>query len=166
MPVDSFRYLPRSFRAGYEGTGFQEETTVWSPLGVPIEEATVALLTSAGIYLADSQEPFDVEREKREPNWGDPTWRSIPRTVQQADVAAEHLHINTRDLLIDFNVALPIRAFEQLAADGAIGDLADEHYGFMGFQESGAKHWRAHEGPEIAQRLKDAGVHALVLAPA
>jgi D-proline reductase (dithiol) PrdB len=166
MPVDSFRYLPRSFRAGYEGTGFQEETPVWSPLAVPVEEAKIALLTSAGIYLKDSQQPFDVEREKREPNWGDPTWRSIPRTVEQAEVAAEHLHINTRDLLIDFNVALPIRAFGQLEAEGAIGSLADEHYGFMGFQERGAEHWQANAGPEVAQRLKDAGVHALVLAPA
>ena len=126
----------------------------------------IALLTSAGIYLKDSQQPFDVEREKREPNWGDPTWRSIPRTVEQAEVAAEHLHINTRDLLIDFNVALPIRAFGQLEAEGAIGSLADEHYGFMGFQERGAEHWQANAGPEVAQRLKDAGVHALVLAPA
>lgn len=166
MPVDSFKYLPRSFRAGYEGAGFQEETPVWSSLGVPVEEAKIALLTSAGIYLKDSQQPFDVEREKREPNWGDPTWRSIPRTVEQAEVAAEHLHINTRDLLIDFNVALPIRAFGQLEADGAIGSLANEHYGFMGFQERGAKHWQANAGPEVAQRLKDAGVHALVLAPA
>lgn len=166
MPVDSFKYLPRSFRAGYEGTDFQEEAPVWSPLAVPTAEATVALLTSAGLYLRDSQQPFDVERERREPTWGDPTWRAIPRTVRQSEVAAEHLHINTRDLLIDFNVALPIRAFEQLETDGAIGRLADEHYGFMGFQERGAEHWRTHSGPEVVQRLKNAGVHALVLAPA
>ncbi|MEE8421339.1 MAG: glycine/sarcosine/betaine reductase selenoprotein B family protein [Dehalococcoidia bacterium] len=166
MPVDSFKYLPRSFRAGFEGMAVQEETAVWSPLAVPVEDATVALLTSAGLYLKESQPPFDVERERREPTWGDPTYRVIARTVRQEEVAAEHLHLNTRDFLIDFNVALPIRAFGQLEGDGAIGRLADEHYAFMGFQERGLEQWRTHAGPDVAQRLKDAGVHALVLAPA
>ena len=166
MPVDSFKYLPRSFRKGFDGMAFQEETPVWSPLSVPIEEATVALLTSAGIYLHESQPPFDVERERQEPNWGDPTHRIIPRTVRQEEIAAEHLHINTRDVLIDFNVALPIRAFGQLEAEGAIGTLADEHYSFMGFQGGNVDHWRTESVPELTRRLKDAGVHALVLAPA
>ncbi|MDP6607346.1 MAG: glycine/sarcosine/betaine reductase selenoprotein B family protein [Dehalococcoidia bacterium] len=166
MAVDSFKYLPRSFRAGFEGMAVQEETTVWSPLAVPIEQATVALLTSAGLYLKESQPPFDVERERQEPTWGDPTYRVIPRTVRQEEVSAEHLHLNTRDFHIDFNVALPIRAFGQLEADGAIGGLADEHYGFMGFQDHALEGWREHAAPEVARRLKDAGVHALVLAPA
>jgi D-proline reductase (dithiol) PrdB len=166
MPVDSFKYLPRSFRAGYEGTGVQEETPVWSPLAVPVEDATIAMLTSAGLYLKASQPPFDVERERREPTWGDPTYRVIPRTARQEEVAAEHLHLNTQDLFIDFNVALPLRAFGQLEADGAIGRLADEHYAFMGFQQRGLERWRTRSGPEVAQRLKEAGVHALVLAPA
>jgi D-proline reductase (dithiol) PrdB len=166
MPVDSFKYLPRSFRAGYEGTGVQEETPVWAPLADPVEEATVALLTSAGLYLKESQPPFDVERERREPTWGDPTYRVIPRTARQEEVAAEHLHLNTRDFFIDFNVALPLRAFGRLEADGAIGRLADEHYAFMGFQQRGLEQWRTRSGTEVAQRLKEAGVHALVLAPA
>ncbi|MBI2766931.1 MAG: hypothetical protein HYX53_13600 [Chloroflexi bacterium] len=166
MPVDSFKFLPRSFRAGFESVGFQAEAPVWSPLATPIGQATVALLTSAGLYLKASQPPFDVEREKREPLWGDSTYRIIPRDVQQDDIAAEHLHLNTRDFLIDFNVALPIAAFSRLEAEGAIGRLADEHYAFMGFQARGAKEWRTRYGPEVVQRLKDAEVEAVVLAPA
>lgn len=166
MPVDSFKYLPRSFRAGYENVPFQAETPVWAPLARPVEQANIALLTSAGLFLKDSQPPFDVERERREPTWGDPTYRVIPRTVRQDELGAEHLHLNTRDFLIDFNVALPIRAFSQLEAEGAIGHLADEHYAFMGFQSPGAPEWRARYGPEVAHRLQDAEVDALVLAPA
>jgi D-proline reductase (dithiol) PrdB len=166
MPVDSFKYLPRSFRAGYENVGFQAETPAWTPMKKPIDRARIALLTSAGLYLKDSQPPFDVERERREPLWGDPTYRVIPRTVRQDELGAEHLHLNTRDFLIDFNVALPIRAFSQLEAEGAIGSLADEHYAFMGFQAGGAAEWRTHYAPEVAHRLQDAEVDALVLAPA
>ena len=166
MPVDSFKYLPRSFRAGYENVPFQAETPVWTAMKKPVEQATIALLTSAGLYLKDSQPPFDVERERREPLWGDPTYRVIPRSVRQDELGAEHLHLNTRDFLIDFNVALPIRAFAELEGAGAIGKLADEHYAFMGFQAGGAQEWRTKYGPEVAHRLQDAEVDALVLAPA
>ncbi|MEE8337909.1 MAG: glycine/sarcosine/betaine reductase selenoprotein B family protein [Dehalococcoidia bacterium] len=166
MPVDSFRFLPRSFREGYERGGMQEIEPVWTALGRPIEEATVALLTSAGLYLTDSQEPFDLEREKQHPTWGDPTYRVIPRDVEQSQLGAAHLHVNTRDMLEDFNVALPISRFAELEAEGRIGRLADEHYAFMGFQDHELEGWRTHAAPEVARRLQDAGVHALVLAPA
>jgi len=166
MPVDSFRFLPRSFREGYERLDFQADTPVWTPLAVPIEEATVALLTSAGLYLKDRQEPFDVEREKQNPTWGDPSYRVIPREVEQPEIGATHLHLNTRDLLEDFNIALPISRFAELEAEGRIGSLADEHYSFMGFQDSALRDWREDVAPEVVRRLKEAGVHALVLAPA
>lgn len=166
MPVDSYKFLPRSFRSGFESVPMQAETPVWSPLERPVERATIALLSSAGLYLQDTQEPFDVERERREPLWGDPSYRLIPRGVEQRQIGATHLHINTRDIYDDFNVALPIHAFAELERDGVIGRLADEHYGVMGFQESGAEVWRTTTGPAIVARLKQAAVDALVLAPA
>ena len=133
---------------------------------VPVNNATVALLTSAGLYLKDTQKPFEEERERENPLWGDPTYRVIPRQVRQDQIAASHLHLNTRDFYIDFNVALPIRRFEELETEGRIGKLAAEHYSFMGYQERSCAEWRQKYGPEVAQRLKDAGVSALVLAPA
>jgi D-proline reductase (dithiol) PrdB len=166
MPVDSYKYLPRSFRAGYESGGMMAETPVWTPMPLPAREATIALMTSAGLYLKDSQPPFDEERERANPTWGDPTYRVIPRGTKQDQIAASHLHLNTRDFYIDFNVALPLRRFEELEAESRIGRLADENYSFMGFQERSCADWRTVQGPEVAKRLKDAGVHALVLAPA
>lgn len=166
MPVDSFKFLPRSFRAGYETLGLQADAPVWAPMPVPVEEATIALMTSAGLYLPATQESFDLERERNEPLWGDPTYRVIPRDVKQEEVGAAHLHLNTRDFFDDFNVVLPLRAFQQLASEGEIGELASDNYSFMGFQERGAPQWKTTYGPEVAHRLRDAGVSALVLAPA
>lgn len=166
MPVDSFKFLPRSFRAGYESLGLQADSPAWALLDVPIEKATVALLTSAGLFLPASQEPFDIERERNEPLWGDPTYRVIPKDVAQEEVGAAHLHLNTRDFLDDFNVVLPLRPFRELASNGEMGALAAENYSFMGFQERGAPQWKTTFGPEVAHRLRDAGVSALVLAPA
>ncbi|MDA0364637.1 MAG: glycine/sarcosine/betaine reductase selenoprotein B family protein [Chloroflexi bacterium] len=166
MAVDSYRYLPRSFREGYEALPLQAETPVWAPLGVPVEQASIALMTSAGLFLKDEQPPFDTEREIANPLWGDPTYRVIPGDVRQEQIGAAHLHLNTRDFFEDFNVALALRAFGELQTKGRIGQLADEHYSFMGYQERTVAEWREHYGPEVARRLKDAGVHALVLAPA
>jgi D-proline reductase (dithiol) PrdB len=166
MPVDSYKFLPRSFRAGYELTSYQAETPVWAALEKPVSEARISLLTSAGLYLRDSQPSFDVERERKEPLWGDPSYRVIPRGVEQSQIEAAHLHINTRDILADFNVALPIRAFETLESEGVVGAVAEEHYGFMGFQERGCREWQEIYGPEVAARLRAAEVDALVLAPA
>jgi D-proline reductase (dithiol) PrdB len=166
MTVDSYKYLPRSFRQGFESLPMMAETPVWSPMAVPVRDATIALLTSAGLYLKDKQPPFDEAREIENPLWGDPTYRIIPRGARQDEIAASHLHLNTRDFYIDFNVALPVRRFEELEAQGRIGRLADDNYSFMGYQERSCDEWRTRYGPDVAKRLKEAGIHALVLAPA
>ena len=84
MPVDSFAYLPRSFRAMYEAVDDPPDAPVWAPLGRPVAEATVALLTSAGLYLRDRHDSFDLERERQDPTWGDPTYRLIPSDARPA----------------------------------------------------------------------------------
>jgi D-proline reductase (dithiol) PrdB len=166
MVVDSYKYLPRSFRTAYEAMPVIDEPHAWTPLPKPVHRCTIALMTSAGIYLKDSQQPFDEEREWREPTWGDPTYRVIPSDVRQEQIACSHLHINRDDILEDVDVVLPLRAFKQLEAEKAIGALAPEHYSFMGYQERSLKDWRTVQGPELAARLKERAVDVLLLAPA
>jgi len=166
MTVDSYKFLPRSMRLAYEAVPAIDEPPAWAPLPKPLRRCTIALMTSAGIYLRDSQEPFDTEREKQEPAWGDPTYRVIPRSVRSADVACSHLHISHDDLLQDVDVVLPVRAFSALEAEGRIGSLADEHYSLMGYQDRRLEDWRNVQGPEIAARLKERAVDVLLLAPA
>ncbi|MGE3074803.1 MAG: glycine/sarcosine/betaine reductase selenoprotein B family protein [Dehalococcoidia bacterium] len=166
MTVDSYRYLPRSMRTMYESTPASDEPEAWTPLPKPLNKCSVALMTSAGIFLKDSQEGFDEEREWANPEWGDPTYRVIPRTVRQDQIGCSHLHINRTDLLEDVDVVLPLRAFSALESEGRIGALADEHYSFMGYQERKLLDWRNVQGPEVAARLKEQKVDVLLLAPA
>ncbi len=166
MTIDSYKYLPRSMRMTYEAVPVIDEPPAWAPLPKPLHQCTVALMTSAGIYLRDSQEPFDAERERREPTWGDPTYRVIPRDVRSEDIACSHLHISHDDLLQDVDVVLPIRAFTTLESEGRIGRLASEHYSFMGYQDRRLTDWRNVQGPELAARLKERAVDVLLLAPA
>ncbi|TMF29427.1 MAG: hypothetical protein E6I29_08360 [Chloroflexi bacterium] len=87
MIVDSYRFLPRSFRPFYEGRGpFPgEESPVWAPFEKRLSASRIALLTSAGVYMKESQPTFDLEREDANPEWGDPTWRVIPATARPED---------------------------------------------------------------------------------
>ena len=150
----------------FEGVQIEVDGPVWAPFEKPLSEATIAVLSSAGIFLCDTQQSFDVEREKREPTWGDPSWRAIPRDVSQDRIDAAHLHINAEHVKRDVGVALGLRALAGLEADGVIGRLAAENYSVMGYQEAGCEVWQSKTGPEIAGRLRDAEVHALLLAPA
>jgi D-proline reductase (dithiol) PrdB len=167
MPVDSFAYLPRSFRAMYAEPPRLEgqDAPVWAPFESRLADSTVALLSSAGLFVEGAQPPFDTEREKQEPLWGDPSWREIPATAKQGDLGMSHLHLNPTDTLADHEVSLPLRTLDALVADGMVGASAPTHYSVMGFQAAGLEDWRARTAPEIAARLRADNVGALVLAP-
>ncbi len=166
MPVDSFKYLPRSIAAYYQTLVVQKANPIpWAPLSKPLAQCRVALVTTAGIYVKDSDAPFDAEREQREPMWGDPSYRRIPRDVRQEQIGASHLHLNHRDMLADVNTVLPVHRFAELEAEGVIGSLAQTNYSFMGYQPDTTE-WRDHYGPEVAGLMKDEAVDAVLLAPA
>ena len=167
MIVDSFRYLPRSFRAMYEGLappdGGEE---VWAPFGKRLGEASVALLTSAGLHTSD-QAPFDLERERREPTWGDPSYRAVPAASRTGDLAMAHLHVNDADVLADQEVALPLAALQRLVDEGVVGASAPEHVSVMGFQGHGdLGAWRDETAPAIVELLRASGTDGVALAPA
>ncbi len=168
MQVDSFRFLPRSFRPLYEGRGpFPgEEDPVWAPFGKRLAESRIALLTSAGLYVKGTQKSFDLEREQTHPEWGDPTWRPIPAATNRADLAVAHLHINDEDLLADPEIALPARLLDQFATDGVVGSAATDHLSVMGFQERSLEGWRGGTVPELIVHLRNQNADGLILAPA
>ncbi len=168
MIVDSYKFLPRSFRPFYEGRGpFPGEADpVWTPFAKRLSESRIALLTSAGVYLKASQPSFDVEREQANPEWGDPTWRLISATAQPDDLAVAHLHINDEDLLADPEIALPVHLLEDLAGEEVVGGAVAEHVSVMGYQDRGLRDWRDVTAPQIVAHLREQGADALVLAPA
>jgi D-proline reductase (dithiol) PrdB len=165
--VDSYRFLPRSFRPFYEGRGpFPgEEAPVWASFEKRLAASRIALLTSAGLRLK-SQPPFDIKREQDNPEWGDPSWRSIPSGAGPADLAMEHLHVNHEDVLADPEIALPSHLLDQLVAEGVVGAATSDHVSVMGYQDRGLEEWRRQTMPEIAVMLRDRQADGLILAPA
>ena len=183
MKVDSFRFLPRSFRPVYEGRGpFPgEDAPVWAPFEKRLKQSKIALLTSAGIYLQGSQEPFDMEGEKANPEWGDPTWRAIPSAIRSGtpppalratsphggeEIGFAHLHINPEDMVADIEIALPTQMLDAFAQEGVIGSTTTAHVSVMGYQERSLKGWKETTAPQIVAWLRDQNADGMILAPA
>ena len=168
MQVDSFRFLPRSFRPMYENPSLpmgEPEGPVWAPFGKRLAQSRVALLSSAGIHLR-SQPAFDLERERAEPEWGDPSWRAIPAGTPPDQLAVAHHHISDTDILLDPEIALPMRGLAALVEAGIVGSATPTHISVMGFQAAGLDGWRDETAPEITALLRSEGADGVILAPA
>jgi hypothetical protein len=176
--VDSFKFLPRTFRPLYEGRGpFPgEEEPVWAPFEKRLAESRIALLTSAGLFVKGSQAAFDLDREQANPEWGDPSWRAIPAEAAAAGraqgapsdltIGVAHLHINDEDLLADPEIALPMHLLSSFSSEGVIGGAVAEHFSVMGFQEHSLEGWKNETAPAIVAHLRDQAADGLILAPA
>ena len=166
MPVDSFKFLPGSIAAYYRNLPVQRVDPVpWTPLLKPLSEARFALVTTAGIHVQGMEPEFDKEGERRNPGWGDPSFRRIPRDVRPGQIGTSHLHLNNRDIAADLNIELPVHRFAELEAEKVIGSLAPTSYSFMGYQPD-TREWREKYAPEVAGLMKDEAVDAVLLTPA
>lgn len=165
--VDGFRFMPPSLGA-WIGASIPAEPFAghipWTPLQKPLSETIFALMTSAGISMR-TDPPFDVEREKREPEWGDPTSRKIASTAGQDDIDVNHLHVNTDYIKQDINVILPIARFKEFEKEGIIGRLADTSYSFYGYQPPDPRELIEETAPGVAAAMKKEGVEAVLLTP-
>jgi len=168
MVVDSFKYLPRLIAAFYQMAEVEPRRPIpWTPMSGPLDQCTFGLVTSAGLYAANTDSPFDVERERLEPTWGDPSFRRITKDISTEDLAISHLHFNTADIQRDPNIVFPRERMEELVENGRIGGLAEENFSFMGYQgyPPDTKAWEQEYGPQVAQALKSAGVQCVILTP-
>jgi len=104
----------------------------WTPLSKPLKGCRVALLSSAGIALK-TDPPFDQEGERRNPWWGDPSYRILPKDATSADVELYHLHIDPRPAQQDLNCLFPLTRLLELEQVGEIGAATERHYSIMGY---------------------------------
>ena len=168
MTVDSFKFLPRLIATFYQMTERAPDLPVpWSPLTKPLNDCKFSLVTSGGLYVKTNQDPFDVDREHKEPRWGDPSYRTIPLDIRPAEVAVSHLHVNTSYVEQDINVLLPINRMQKLVRDGTIGSVAKHAYSFMGYQgyPPDTSTWESTYAPRMIHNLQAEAVDCVLLTP-
>jgi len=148
--VDGFRFMPPALRA-WISKDIPDQPfggdIPWTPLKKPIKETTFTLITTAGISMK-TEPPFDLEREKIEPAWGDPSYREIPRTATESDIEVSHLHINTAYIKKDI-----------------IGRLAATCYSYYGFQLDPTA-LLEETMPLVAASMRQENIEAVLLTPA
>lgn len=168
MAIDSYRYLDFATRQIIRAWVAREAAEVraipWTPMSRPLATSTVALVTTAGVARVDDR-PFDVDGERRNPWWGDPSHRTIPLGTTERDVKLHHLHVDRRFGEEDLDVVLPMRRLSELAAEGAVGRAAAVHYSVMGYQLR-PEVLERETAPAIAADMKSRGVDAAALVPA
>ncbi len=166
MSIDSYRFLDFATRQVMKAWAARQEQGIipFTPLTKPLSECTVALISTAGISRNDDQ-PFDQERERRDPWWGDPSFREIPIGTAEQDVRLYHMHIDPRFGQADLDVVLPMRRLTELAREGIIGQPAPRHYSLMGYILEPAVLVEK-TAPAIADLLRADHVDAVALVPA
>jgi D-proline reductase (dithiol) PrdB len=138
----------------------EPDTTPWTPLPRPLSHSKVALVTTAGLHLRRDQ-PFISD-----PKGGDASYRCIPATTPAHDIVQSHVSIGFDHTAIyrDLNVTFPMDRLQELVQQGSIGSLSQQYYSFMGAIRN-PRRLLEETGPEVARRLQDEAVDAVLLTP-
>jgi D-proline reductase (dithiol) PrdB len=168
VPFDSYRFLDfisRKVMKAWAERGMRDKPAEipWTLLRKPLSKSRVALLSTAAVALRDDK-PFDTQGERRNPWWGDPSHRLIPRGTKTEQVRLYHLHIDRSFGERDLNVVFPLDRLEELAALGFVGESAPTHYSMMGYILREAE-LLAKTVPSIIAQLREEEVDVLALVP-
>ena len=134
----------------------EHDDAPFAPLRKPLSEAKLALVTTAGLHLrADA--PLAS---------GDQTYRVIPSSADARDIIQSHTSIgfDRTAVMRDINVTFPIDRLRELVDRGTLGELSERFYSFMGANRD-PKRIVEETGPEVARKLLEGGVDAVLLTP-
>lgn len=129
------------------------ETSPWVT-GQKLNKRRVAIVSSAGLIRRGDYLP-DIRSDE---------YRMITKDTPARDVLMGHVSVNfdRSGYQQDINVVFPRDRLEELADDGVIDSVADNHYSFMGATDPKAMADGAHE---VAGLLKSDSVDAVLLLP-
>jgi D-proline reductase (dithiol) PrdB len=126
----------------------------------PLHACRLALVTTGGVHLR-TQPPFNMGDSR-----GDPSVRAIPAESPAEQLTITHDYYDHRDAERDLNILFPLALGRELVAQGALGSLGTG-YSFMGHIEPPhVETLLRHTAPEVARRLRQERVDAVLLTPA
>ncbi len=129
------------------------ETRPWVT-GPALSQRRVAIVSSAGLVVR-GEDPFRGR---------DPDYRAIAGSTKPEELLISHISINfdRTGFQEDWNVVFPLDRLNELAAEGAIGSVAQTHYSFMGATDPVQMEPYARD---LAGRLRQDKVDAVILSP-
>lgn len=138
---------------------FVESTDIpWTPYTGDPATQTFGLVTSGGLFLKQSQAPFDTGSIH-----GDPSYREIPKSVRPDELDIAHAHYDQTLAREDINIIFPCQRFLELESEGVIGRVAETHYS-LGYVNDVATLVEK-TIPELLERIRSQGIEVLLLVP-
>ena len=136
------------------------DSAAWTPLGRPLGEARVALVSSAGLYRPGEDAPFAHVRG------GDASWRAIPDAVPSSALAFGQTSeaFDRTPAEADRELVWPRAHLHALRDAGVIGAVASRHVSFNGSITAPGRLVRQ-SAPEMAEVLRADMVDAALLVP-
>ena len=142
-------------RAGVDGVPVPEFDATAYTAPPPLRDATVAIVTSAGLHR-DGDPGFRP---------GDQTFRVLDNDGRNLKLGHLSQNFDRAGLAADVNVVFPIDRLREMAAEGAIKAVAPQHLSFQGAQDQTMTTIRLDTGPAAAKLLREAGVDVVLLTP-
>jgi len=95
----------------------------FTPFDKDLSTATVALVSSTGVYPA-GEEPFSTVDP------GDIVYRTIPGSAEASSLRIAHHHYDHSEADADPNIVFPLDSLRALVDEGVIAAVNDKHYTF------------------------------------
>ena len=121
----------------------------------PLDRSRLALVTTGGVHLPE-QPRFDIDDPL-----GDFSYREIPADAEE--LTWTHAYYRP-DEGSDLDAVFPLKTLRALAEDGLVGGLGPRHFSFMGAIHDPTP-LLEETAPEVAEKLADDGVDAVLLTP-
>jgi hypothetical protein len=151
---------------------WEYDESPFSPLGKPLSESSIGLLTTSGHYVeGEDPEPFGVKgmdqgtAQARISDFikSEPVLSMIPTDSARENLLVRHGGYDIRAAEQDFNTVLPMDRLVELEQDGFIGSVLGNTYSFVG--ACSQIHLRNDVAPRWAEMLKAQGVDGMILIP-
>jgi D-proline reductase (dithiol) PrdB len=121
----------------------------------PLSESRLALVTTGGVHMPD-QARFDIDDPA-----GDCSYREIPTGAEK--LTWTHAYYRS-DEGSDLDAIFPLWTLRELEEAGIVGELNRRHFSFMGaIHDPGPLIEQT--APEVAKKLAEDGVDAVLLTP-
>ena len=144
--------MPAVGRGFIEGLkAFEVEQTGWTE-PVPARERRISIVSSAAVSRR-GEKPF---------SWLARDYRAIGKHDRDLVMTHVAVEFDRTAWQQDLNAIIPLDRLEEMASDGEIGSVAEEHYTFMGAADPIAMEKSARE---TAERMRQDNVNTVFLIP-
>lgn len=158
--ITRFPALAQRFITAYKPWESGEEVP-WTLTKKPLSECRLAVVTTSGVHHT-GQEAFDMQDQD-----GDPSFRVIDCATIGSSYRITHDYYDHSDAEKDLNIVLPLDRLRELQQEGVIGQLAKNHYSFMGHIDG--RHIATLIGQsakQLVEKLKKDKIDIVLLTPA